>query len=397
MVLCSVAVTAHADESFPRVSAIYWGKLGDADEIRSVGRFPFVIVGLSGNRKRIESTLATLSSGNPSIKLGTYTVLVEFWKQSQPSDVQNFPNLLAIEENDWWLYDAGGQRIQWSRNYKTHLINITRWAQRDRQGRGYPEWLADHKASFYGGLKGLEYVFVDNLWHSPRPHLGSMDWQRTGRPLANSDVEVQAAFRQGLLDYLNALRRAMPGIKIMGNADNDLEYPEFKGQLEGAYLECAIGRSWSVENKGWDKMMDLYRKALKNTKAPHDVILEACGDSGPDLRLMRYGLTSALLENGWFGYKIRGFKPAFFADEYSVPLGKPIESPPKNPEASGIWIRRYAGGMVLVNPNSQPATMDIGPGYWRVKGMQAPEVNDGKPVSRITLNAKDGVVLLRSR
>lgn len=389
---------AYASVELPRVSAVYWGKQGPEDEIRQIGKFNFVIVGLSGSKARMQSMLSTMLAETPGIKLGTYTVLVEFWKNPQPSNAQNFPNFVAIEENDWWLYNADGQRVQWSREYKTHLVNITRWTRPDHLGRRYPEWLAEHKASYYRELKGLEYVFVDNLWYSPRPKSASMDWERNGRPRANSDPQVQSAFRQGLLDYMNALRKALPGVKLIGNADNDLDYPEFKGQLEGAYLECSIGRNWSIENRSWETMMGLYRKALANTKPPHDVILEACGDTRPDLRLMRYGLTSALLENGWFGYKIQGVGTPFYADEYSAPLGKPSEAPPRQPESSsGIWSRKYTNGMVLVNPGTSSATIEVGAGYKRLKGAQAPEVNDGMPASRITLGPKDGIVLLKSR
>lgn len=385
----------HAKNEAPRVSAIYWGKQGPAEDLKAMSRFSFVILGLSGNLDRMQATISTMVAENPDIKLGTYTVLVEFWKQAQPSDKQNFETFSAIEENDWWLYDGAGARVQWSPEYKTHLINITHWARPDRQGLRFPQWLATHKAGLYRGLNGLDYVFLDNLWYSPRPRTGAMDWKRNGRAVANSDPEVGAAFRQGLADYVSALRKELPAIKLMANTDNDLDYPEYKNLLEGAYLECSIGRNWSIENKGWDKMMALYRKAIKNTSTPNDVILEACGEKAPDLRLVRYGLASALLEDGWFGYKISGVKPAFFADEYSAPLGRALEPPPVQARSAGIWSRQYVNGMVLVNPGPTPAMIDVGAGYIRLKGTQAPDINDGKPARMVTLPAKDGLILLR--
>jgi len=55
-----------------------------------------------------------------------------------------------------------------------------------------------------------------------------------------------------------------------------------------------------------------------------------------------------LLENGWYAYTAAGHK-TFWADEYSAPLGTAAEAPPTAPTTSGIWLRRYTGGMVLVN------------------------------------------------
>ena len=42
----------------------------------------------------------------------------------------------------------------------------------------------------------------------------------------------------------------------MGNTDGDLSEPEYAGQLEGAFLEGLMGKSWSIETwGGWSKVM----------------------------------------------------------------------------------------------------------------------------------------------
>lgn len=390
-----IANPAGAAPSTPRVSAIYWGSLGPTEELRATARFDFTIVSLAGTQTNMQSVISTLRSSNPRMKIGTYTVLVEFWKQSTSSDRHNFPIFTAIQDNDWWIKDPSGQNVQWSEDYKTYLVNITQWAPKDSAGRRYPQWLAEYKASIYGDLSGLDYVFVDNVWYAPRPRSGSMDWERNGKSRANMDPQIQAAYRQGIRDYIDALRKAMPGKKIIGNADNDLGFAEFQNTLEGAYIECALGRKWSLESRGWAKMMDGYRKALANTVEPKDVILEACGEVAPDLRLMRYGLASALLEDGWFGYKINGVKTAFYADEYAAPIGNSLGPAPSAPTPSGIWMRRYDNGLVLVNPGAAAATIDVGPGYSRLKGSQDPIVNDGSAAIRVTVPPKDGLILLK--
>jgi hypothetical protein len=106
-------------------------------------------------------------------------------------------------------------------------------------------------------------------------------------------------------------------------------------------------------------------------------------------------MASALLEDGWFAYKVTGLKPPFFADEYLASIGNAEEPPPRKPSTSGIWIRRYSGGAVLVNPTEQPAEIDIGPGYKRLTGSQDSAANSGALVRKITLQPKDGLILLK--
>ena len=223
-----------------------------------------------------------------------------------------------------------------------------------------------------------------------------MDWKRNGGNQSSSDPEIQSAFRQGISDYWSALRRHMPNQKIIANADNDLGYSEFKGKTEGAFLECLMGKSWSREKShGWHRMMTEYRNALANTLPPHDVVLNVCSSERPDLKLMRYGLASALLEDGWFAYTVAGMKPPFYADEYSVSLGAAVEPPPKVANGSGIWMRRYANGLVLVNPGTTEAAVQVGPGYTRLSGAQDRATNDGQPVTRVNLPPREGLILLK--
>jgi hypothetical protein len=42
------------------------------------------------------------------------------------------------------------------------------------------------------------------------------------------------------------------------------------------------------------------------------------------------------------------------------------------------------------------ASVDVGAGWQRLDGRQDREVNNGRPVSRLTLSAGDGIVLRRA-
>jgi hypothetical protein len=75
-------------------------------------------------------------------------------------------------------------------------------------------------------------------------------------------------------------------------------------------------------------------------------------------------------------------------------LGTAAEAPPTAPTASGIWMRKYTNGIVLVNPTTT-ASVSIGPGYKRLSGTQDPVTNNGQAVDVITLNPKNGLILMK--
>jgi hypothetical protein len=236
---------------------------------------------------------------------------------------------------------------------------------------------------------------VDNVWYMPRPRTGGMDWKRNGTNQLSTDPAIQTAFRQGQAAFWSRLRSKLPGIKIFGNADNNLNYPEFKNKLEGALFECAFGKSWSSLNRGWDGMMAHYRAQLANAASPKDVVLQGCGPNGLELSLLRFGLASALLENGWFAYTVTGESLPYWADEYSAPLGTASEAPPTAPTSSGIWMRKYSNGIVLVNPTATTASVNVGSGYKHISGSQDPVTNNGLPVSMVTLRPNTGILIIK--
>lgn len=343
----------------------------------------------------MQSVVNTMRAVNPTMKLAHYTNIIE----AQPSNSDPVGGVIhqqkadQINANNWWLRNSSGQIVQHSTTYGTYVVNPTSWTLTDTSGRRWPQVYAQLETNLVlSKVTGLDYIYVDNVFWRPRY---SGDWRRNGTDQLLTDPVIQATLRQGYADYFSALRGLNPGKKIIGNADNDLSTAEYKGKLEGAYMECAYGKSWSHENAGWNRMMSEYRKMLANTTGPKDVIMEGCGPNGVDLNLLRYGMASALLEDGWFSYTAAGVR-GFRADEYSAPLGTAAEAPPTAATASGIWMRRYTNGMVLVNPaGNTTASVDIGTGYKRLLGTQDPVTNNGQPITTVTLLPRQGLILVK--
>ena len=183
----------------------------------------------------------------------------------------------------------------------------------------------------------------------------------------------------------------------MGNADSDLSEPEYAGQLEGAFLEGLMGRSWSIETQaGWPKAMRRYHEAIANTRAPHLVGFNVHG-SPTDYPFFRYAYTSCLLDDGYFCFTAtdKGYSGVTWFDEFDFKLGAATSTPPTSAWQNGVWRRDFEHGVTLVNPTAQPVTVTLASGFRRLPGKQDSTVNNGSSAASVTLQAKDGVLLRR--
>lgn len=160
-----------------------------------------------------------------------------------------------------------------------------------------------------------------------------------------------------------------------------------------------MGKEWSVENRqGWTAAMALYRTTKANL-IPGGMISVNVHGAADDFHFFRYAFASCLLDDGYFAFseKTGAYSSVAWFDEYDAPLGRARSAPPQAAWQQGVWRRDYEGGVALVNPTESAVTVTLEPGFHRLRGKQAPQVNDGQPAGRITLAAKDGIVLVRDR
>jgi hypothetical protein len=61
-----------------------------------------------------------------------------------------------------------------------------------------------------------------------------------------------------------------------------------------------------------------------------------------------------------------------------------------------VWRRDYERGVVLVNASAAVRAVTLGGTFKRLRGAQAPAVNDGGYGTRVALPARDGLILLRA-
>jgi hypothetical protein len=79
-----------------------------------------------------------------------------------------------------------------------------------------------------------------------------------------------------------------------------------------------------------------------------------------------------------------------------VKLGAALSGPVTSAWQSGVYRRNFQNGIILVNPKGNGArTVTLEGDFVKIKGTQATSVNNGATVRTVTLQDRDGIVLLR--
>lgn len=389
---------------FPRLMGMNIGakNYDDPEYQRDLARLDVVILGFyrgwlppgyaPSSGEAIRKAVRAIKSLNPSILVGQYTILSE--SHDDPKDTATLDLRNKLYADKWWLLDAAGRKVQWTAKYSAWEVNFTGWTKPDARGRRWPEWLAERNHEVYfRSVPEFDIVYLDNIMVRPRV---VADWDSNGVNDDPGDPKILSAHYAGHLAYWRRIRALDPRALLVGNTDGDLENSEWRGQLDGAFLEALMGESWSIERRGWNRMMERYRTALRNTRQPKIVGFNVTGRAG-DFRFFRYAFASCLLDDGYFSYTDRalGHSSVPWFDEYDYKLGGAISAPPTAAWSHDVWRRDFENGVVLVNPTGSPKTVVLEPGFRRLKGTQDPAVNSGAAVAEVRLGAKDGLVLRR--
>lgn len=341
-----------------------------------------------GRPDPIGDALRALRDRNGDLLIGQYSTLIDV-PMAQQDKVRR------TEDGGWWLRNSRGERVKPFKEYDTFDANITDWAPPDAEGRRYTEWAVERDfALFHRRHPEFGFWYLDNS--TSKPLVERADWDGDGRDESNDDPRVARAYRAGHARGWRRIRALQPRSWIVANTD-DLSSTEYRGQLNGAYLEALYGKRWSVGTwGGWGRVMERYRAFMAHTRAPRLVGFGVVG-APDDFQLMRFGLGSCLLDDGYFSYaNLRDqYSTAPWFDEFDAELGRPLEPPVMQAWSRGVFRRRFEGGMVLVNPGGSFADVDVGRGWRHLSGRQLPELNSGRRLDRLHLAPRDAVLLRR--
>jgi hypothetical protein len=283
------------------------------------------------------------------------------------------------------------------------------------------------------------------------------DWLRSGTTQAHNAASTYSAVMAGEKSFYTYLESAWPGSLQLGNAGNTFglavgnSYSStdatlnsqllagtstLSGVMQGGDFEHAIGKSFSVEYWGGSvELQQYYQTAIKNFGGSKLMLfshgnVQANGSDpltfqsgqpaaySPAWQGARYGITAALMNNGYYFadsgvYDEETVDNRRWFDEYDNAgagvgyLGQPVAglagAPQTGAWSNGVWLREFKNGVVLWNPKGNGAkTVSVSElvspsghaGLRHIAGAQDPTVNNGRAATSVTLNDRDGVILL---
>jgi len=284
------------------------------------------------------------------------------------------------------------------------------------------------------------------------------DWSRIGTTQAHNAASTYQNVMTGEKSFYSYLQGAWPGSTQLGNAGTTFGQAvagaysatdatlnsqvmagtaTLSGVMGGGDFEHAIGKTYSIEYYGGSLILQQwYQTVMKNFGGSKMVIfsqgnIQANGSdpltfnsaaqpatwSAP-YQGVRYGITAALMNNGYYFadtgvYDEETTTNRRWFDEYDNAgagvgyLGQPVTGAAGSPQtaawSNGVWMREFRNGVVLWNPKGNGAkTVSVAnlvspsghTGLKHINGTQNPAVNNGLAATSVTLQDRDGVILL---
>ncbi len=114
--------------------------------------------------------------------------------------------------------------------------------------------------------------------------------------------------------------------------------------------------------------------------------------------VFRCDFTSAQIVGAFFGHDEGSFahRWTYLHDEYMANLGYPIG--PHEILGTGVFVRYFDNGALITNISGEAKTVTsshlTGGPYYRFRGQQAPDFNDGSEFSSVDFESFDGILLL---
>jgi hypothetical protein len=414
--LLAVLTFAHIQvataQSFPRLGAYLIGVPQDYNQEESqIAKLGVVILGMyqgwTGGGQTPQQVITAIKKLNPNIKVFIYTNIGVL--QYPILTGVGYEGLGPIDATPWWLYESGtsGSMVLSSFGDDYYEINTTTYSKVNSSGQNYPVWRAALDNSlFVTPTPSVDGIYVDNVYWKPRVN---GDWTLSGSSQSDSNPTTQQIYRLGYVAYINHLKALMAAGKyVIGNVadwgDDGADISEYQGVLAGGLMESIVGESSSYEAwEGWAGMMAYYTKVMNATATPQLSVFSQDG-SATDYQGMRYGLCSALMGNAYYYYDLgvgyQTYNTVTTFDEFNSNLGAALAAPLVFPGAAawqkGVYRRDFENGIALVNPKGNGTqTVTLETSYKHLKGTQDPAVNNGATVTQVTLNDRDGVILLR--
>ncbi|MEJ0038413.1 MAG: putative glycoside hydrolase [Gammaproteobacteria bacterium] len=405
---CSFALVtcAFAADTYPRLATYSIGGKQDyytADYQKQLATVQLAVLSYypgwgRGAGTTMNDTVKKLKALNPNTRVFLYE---RPETQTIPMDPTFTDLYTKIQNEQWWLTTSGtsGSKVLSDYGGGHYIINTTAGARKDSSGKTWIQWYASWlQTNYVAPNPAIDGLYTDNVFYKPRR---DGDWDLNGTTDSQNDATTQSRYRAGYAQFADLLRASSGKLQLANVADWGLSVAsinEYVGKYQGGVWEHFMGRTYSVETyAGWAEAMKNYRKIMAALAAPKYMICAAEG-SPTDYQFVRYAMASCAMDDGYFAYTdlSKQYQGVPWFDEYGVKLGNATSGAATSAWQSGVYRRNFENGIVLVNPKGNGArTVTLEADFVKIKGTQATSVNSGATVRTVTLQDRDGIILLR--
>jgi hypothetical protein len=290
------------------------------------------------------------------------TTLVYMSGTSIPTTFNTGVAFDTAKAKGWLLKDPSGQYLV-NPNYNTYIGDIG--------NRAYQQAFVANVLAFLAKAK-VDGVFLDDLVATYEPLTNG------ATPALYPDQGAWEAAMTSFIAYVGPALKArgyyvlansgkfVPGDSRSDTADLTSEFwRRIAGSVNGLMCEYwlqsptnleqirVVGSLWYQNWTGWQGLVAVAQSAGA------DFFGLMFGSAG-NVQAMRFGRGSFLLDwNGRGGAFMYGIKDRSdpYATSWVTQFGRPLK--PKFERAPGVWQRRYAVGLVVVNATSSPVTLRV--------------------------------------
>lgn len=388
--LVSPVLAARGNQAAPKLLNLFLNWEIVDDDPAKLAKWDVVVLDMD-QQARFPDKLREIKRLNPNIKLLAYVSAGEI-SSLRAQDLPSFPGRRLTESipEAWYLHRASGERISWWPG--NQILNASSLGQQVN-GQRWQDFIGPFIRDQILSTGLWDGVFLDSAYAAITPFAG-VDVDMNGDHVVDPARQNDEAYGRGMRTLVQGVRQAVgPRFLIMNNSS-------------AAYASIANGALFeNFPRDGWAWPFAEFRRSLGENPVPKLSALNTNTGNQErpnDYRLMRYGLTSALVGDGYFSFDAgdAGHHRTWWYDEYDVSLGVPraaarVVRGPTRGAYPAVWVREYAAGTVLVNSTRQAETIVLNGEHERLAGGQDPATNNGEIVQRVSIPPEDGVVLLR--
>ena len=380
--------------NYPKLANIYLKSPITRSDAEELAKWDVVILHMLAQKNSADQ-IRYMRKLNPKIIILSYIQSQEFpmskineWDLNKTDGMLH--KLSRLISDRMWLRDGAGNHVTFWKDF--WMLNVSNYPA---DGARWTDVLSDYVANDIMSSGLWDGVFYDNVWERVSwVNKGQIDINNDG--LVDSKEVIDRAWSDGMSALFKSTRsKVKKDIIIVGNGDKG-----FYGDLNGLYVENFT--HFSVAS--WKERMRSFEVSKSYVKPIIAIIASAPvdGKSKNNYKAMRFGLTSALLQDGYFAFDAGSESHAekWWYDEYDINLGRPSGDPASLNNNSkfddDVWKREYEQGIAIVNVTKESQEIDLGGEYEKISGKQDPRVNDGAIVSQVTLGARDGLIMFKT-